>query len=501
MVFTPHTKRKLMMVIQSRRSDGHGLTQSPASGGANVIRSNPETKFKNPKPPLCRSRLVSSRGVVRTASAETTPVVLHATDPPRRLLPAADETSVVTDLAGVVTPELIAQALQLLEAAHGTSGAVESKRCDLNEERARTRVPSSDFIDTRMNGPGVKTDPPVYLSQLLAAYYERAADAKCESSWSGYRTLVRKWEAFHDGDGPPVQQLTADRLQAFFEGVSEWRSERSWVRNRDLLFKLFKTACRQTIDNVDGLTVSPILSVDALPVWSIPRGRWFRDRADKTSQSTEKRGGHKKRKLELLKLDEFGAVLAACDHVSWMSPPWWKAWLSLIWFCGLRFEDSFRLQWASGPLHVNLSRRVLDMTETKCGGDIAVPLPSWLLQLLESLHDESRIGLPVFTAASRKTATAMLASRSDISNRERFFGPQYREIWTRAGVELRQPHEVRGVCISRWLKHDARYRFAVTGHKPPKADVQLNHYVTLDDEFRQSCESFPFPLNALEPKK
>ena len=361
-------------------------------------------------------------------------------------------------------------------------------------------IGAGESLDTRTTSPGVNQIHT--LRQVFDHLYNRAKTRKTESSWSGYRTLLRYWERFQAGAGPCVTAIDRDSLQRFFEAVPEWHSRRSWERNRDLLFALLKSSCAESSDNQFGRDRSAaVLSRDDLPVWRLPEDQFFRNRPKATGKGGQKRGGHRKRNIPLLTVDEFGGVLEACNGAEFMQPLFWKTWLSLLWYNGHRFEDSLAYCWDTGQLHVNLTHRLLDFTESKCGGVSAVPMPSWLVNHLMNLRDASGTpasGQPVFALPkgqrlSRTQTSDFRLPRGDLTNRARRFDKEYVAIWERAGVPIRHPHEMRAVAISHWLKHAEKYRFAATGHKPPGGDVQLRSYVILDQEFYDAAESFPYP--------
>jgi len=339
----------------------------------------------------------------------------------------------------------------------------------------------------------------VSLRQLLDELYLRRAADKCDSTWSGYRTLVDRWERFHDGPGPDCRKLDAHQLRRFFEGVDEWRSPRSWQKNANWLSALLKSGCPQTMSNRNGVPPGePVrLDFDRLPVFELPRDRWFRDRLNRLPPTTE-RGGHRRRRLPLISVDEFGRVLDACDGVEFLTPEFWRCLLSWIWFAGTRFTDIWSYRWDSGVSHVSIVQRLHSFTETKTGGTSDVPLPSWLLSQLETLRTlqgGDRAGLPVFSSSrqERDDRGGYVCPRGDWTNRGRRFSPAWSGIFERADVPLRKPHELRAACVSYWFKHAPNYRFAATGHAPPSGDVQLRNYVILDDQFRDVAESFPFP--------
>jgi len=365
--------------------------------------------------------------------------------------------------------------------------------------------------DHRISSPVVKSSEPLYLADLLKACFSCHASHRTAASWSGYRTLVTKWTAFWEGNGPDLKSLTGEDLQQFFEGVLVWQSERSWRKNCDLLFKLLKTACPLTISNREGRKSDAPLSIDTLPVWELPRDRWFRDRqttqattqaidgnqpAETTGKTSRNECGHRRRNLPLLTIGEFGSVLTACKGATFMDPIWWECFFCHVWFNGPRWADMWRFRWNDplALLAIDMKHQTFRFTETKAGGDGQVPIPSWLYGRLSLLMLAQPKSASVYVAA-KGTESQYAISTSDTANRERRWKPEYEAIWARAGVTLRKPHELRGVSISYWFKHAPKYRFAATGHSPPAGDVQLRNYVTLDEEFRAAAESFPFPRN------
>lgn len=321
--------------------------------------------------------------------------------------------------------------------------------------------------------PGVS---PTTLGEVLTSFHQRTRADRTESSWSGYRTLLKYWTRHHrGGDGPPVNQVTAHTLQEFFEATPEWGSRRSWVKNRDLLYALLKSACPQTVTNPDGLPADQAaLQIDALPIWSPPKDRWFRDRSPSTQK---KSGGHRPSQLPLLTVEEFQLVIDAAPSL------WWRTFLLFLWLYGQRLRDQLSFVYSvdqSRKLRIDLDNRVIAFTETKGGGRGLVPLHFRLAELLTELR------------ASETHGTDSVWHLPDKANLNRRFYPEFKAIWTAAGVPLRMPHQMRGVAVSNCFAHAPQYRHALTGHST-SGDVQLRHYIQCDERFREAVDTLPCP--------
>ena len=368
-------------------------------------------------------------------------------------------------------------------------------------------------LDTRSLTPGVWQTPTAAapidtptLPELFDLFQARTDDDKTPQSWSSFRTLIRYWRNHHGDDGPPSHEITTDTLSTFFRNVAAWQTRRSWEKYRDCVCQILNSACPATIDNPGGMpAAASILQRDTLPVWRIPKPRWFRDRNQTNPDNPQRIGGHKKRNIPLLSVDEFGALLTACDYSEYMRPIWWKTWLSLLWFNGPRFHDSLAYRYDCGPLHIDTEHRILDFTESKCGGATAVPIPSFLADLFAELRT-SQGNPPANSTAltaqpgsrhyySADTPPEYSLPRGDLTNQTRRLKPEWCRLFALAGVPLRHPHEMREVAVSNWFKHAPKYRFAAIGHKPPKSDTQLRNYNILDDDFRAAADAYPYPAD------
>lgn len=411
--------------------------------------------------------------------------------------------------------QAIRQRVQRRRSGQGLPDSGAARRLAVEEKQASQAAdPASDAalverlaarIAEHMSGSEVRTPSPdlrndrmISLKEVLESCVERNRNACTEASWSGYRTLVAKWTRFWCGRGPDLRFLTAEHIQEFFEGVEEWKSERSWRKNADLLFALLKSACPLTVQNTRGMKEDAWLSIERLPVWSPPRDRWFRDRAKEYSDK-ESRGGHRRCSLPLLTVQEFSQILDACKGAEFLDPLWWEVWFCQLWYHGPRWQDFWRYQWGNhdlqADLRVDLHSATIHVTETKAGGNGTCPMPSWLRSRFAKLRSAQQAadGERVYLNAVDQPESEYRLNPGDAQNRERRWRAQYLQIWESAGVPVRNPHQMRGVAISYWIKHAPIYRFAAIGHAPPKGDTQLRNYATFDADFQRAAEAFPFP--------
>jgi len=269
--------------------------------------------------------------VINTDTVHLTVSRLLREEPMRHYprLAQTDETAPAPNVE-TISPELQAQLLAWLKGNTNIDPQVKLGIKPSPEPTASSPrlsvIPES--VDTRTASPGVNQI--VTLRQFYTDLYSRAKDTKSKGSWSGYRTLLRYWERYHssqeNGDesgGLCVVTIDKEALQAFFESVPEWQSERSWQGNRDLMFAPLKSCCVESQDNPFGRSrQEAIISRDDLPMWKLPPSRWFRDRPKAEAKASQKRGGHRRRRIPLLKVEEFGHVLKSCEDVEFMHPLW-----------------------------------------------------------------------------------------------------------------------------------------------------------------------------------
>ncbi len=338
------------------------------------------------------------------------------------------------------------------------------------------------------------------LRECLEADFSRNQQRR--ASWQDYRTLVKKWEAAWGGGGPDMRSVTPAQLQQGFDSIKEWTSYRSWEKNRDQLFALLKSSCRQTQRNPLGVPkpeVAP-LSEDDLPVWSLPPKEWFRGRA----KPAKRHPGHRPCSLQLLSQEEFDRVLtaASAEH----DPLYWRTLLGWCWFTAMRIRQTLHeLTWreTSEGDGVDLANRLLHTQESKCGGALDVPLPDWLLAGLSALKARRLTQKELFPGASMPKPAqdaqerCVFWRRPNWKNLDRWFYPTWDAIWERAGVPVRMPHQMRGVAISWWIAgKDEKYRKLITGHSLGN-DVQMKVYATFGADFRRAADEHPRPSVSL----
>jgi len=373
-------------------------------------------------------------------------------------------------------------------------------------------------VDARINTPGVTETPPATehtsppLPELFDQFQARTNDQKTASSWSSYRTLIRKWRQHFDGDGPPANQLTPPQIQNFFESVPEWKTRRTWLKYAEAFWQIINGACPVSLDNRNGAPVdSATLQTAELPAWFVPPARWFRDRIATTPAAPDRPGGHTPSNLPPITIDEFGALLDATESAEFMAPLWWQTFFSLLWFNAPRRNDAINYQYETGQLHVALKRRRLEFIESKKGNRGAPYLPPWLYDLLTALQiqqiSEDRPGEHkhepgAFVFIAEKGTRHKygyhpeprhILPRGDAANEGRKLKPEFCRLFKTAGVELRHPHDWRNTAVSNWINHASEFRFAAIGHAPPQGDTQLRNYARFGDPYREACESYPYP--------
>lgn len=345
------------------------------------------------------------------------------------------------------------------------------------------RAGAAEF-DTRTSHPGIKSPELWTLSDCFAADWERSASRRKSGTWTGYRTLLKAWNAWDASRD--VRTLTPRDLQDFFESQTQWASFRSWDKNHTYLLALLGVACPQTRDNPYGVPRGEFapLSPEQIPMWNMPPPKWFKGRV-----SSAPRSGHRRRNLPLLTLAEFDKVLLAAGESS--DPVYWRTLESFWWFCGMRCRDTvLALRWRTATVEgVDLKSQTLFFRETKADGLIAVPLPSWLCVGLAALAEREQEHVFQRSPHWKNLGRWLYGGKA-------YQGDGRPTIWQRAGVDLREPHEMRGVSISNWIEHGEKYRLLVTGHAGGEKDIQKRHY-WINEKFREAAEQMPRPSVAL----
>ena len=317
------------------------------------------------------------------------------------------------------------------------------------------------------------------------------------ANWGQYETLLKHWEEAWGGVGPDMRSLTTVQLNTAFGAVEAWRERETWARNFERMVALMKSMCRQTRANKYGIAKPEpaLLNEEDFPIWELPPEAWFASRP----APAKRHAGHRRSTLPLMTIDELDLVMKSAGQMD--DPLWWKTVIGWFWFCGMRSSQTLlELPWRNSLAEegVDLSNRCLHSRESKCNGALDVPIPTWLIAPLEALkyrqtrqvelfEDDPGERLVVFH--KRKKRGDQKTNRK--SKPKRFYS-DWESIWTRAGVPVREPHQMRGVSISWWLKCAEKYRKQVTGHSTA-GDMQMSRYVTFDDDFRKAAEAHPRP--------
>lgn len=328
---------------------------------------------------------------------------------------------------------------------------------------------------------------PFTFRNAIERLQEAHGHASKASTWKQYATILRYWEAWHEGPGPSVEQITQEMLSAFLASVDAWGTAATWQRVDGQIGKVLKSCCPQSRANKIGMREPRIASIDLVPFVPIPTASWFREHRQ---PGAKRNGGHVPKRRGELTLPQFQRVLDAC----WMGPhaafletvlAWW-------WFSGMRFAQTLQeLPWSDDGVSegIDLSSGTLVTSDSKCGGEIRVPIPQVLMPGLRLLHSQ---------------ATSRLVFRRDGCMRK-VFRRLYDLAWFRAfpakdpaerAAKHWSPHQLRAVSVSTWdmLPRPAcEVGWLVTGHSP--GNVRQAHYSRpTDEQFRKIVdEIFPMP--------
>ncbi len=324
----------------------------------------------------------------------------------------------------------------------------------------------------RISYPATAWDLRRVLARLEAAW----PHSRQQSTWLGFHTLVRYWERYWGIPGPCVSQITPADLQAFFESVDEWGTVRSWSKNLTMLMALFKSVCRASHTNKDGLPrdLESPLRIDDLPFLLIPGDEWFSAHRVK---GQSQRGGHTPKRRSTLTRDQFQLVVDAVWSSGVNDPVWWETMLGWLWFTGMRIAQSReQLSWClDGQSEgIDLQSRTLVTKDSKCGGLIEIPLPECLIPGLGALwhRKKAKYQSRVFLQAGLVTQAPFYAA--------------WNRIWahaipckTEAERELLHflPHELRAVSVTNWElmpSPDDKAGALITGHQ--LGNVRMERY-------------------------
>ena len=344
-------------------------------------------------------------------------------------------------------------------------------------------------------------DPTLAASATLRGVLERFRESHAGSlkpkTWGQYLTLVTHWETFHTGPGPSVAEISQELLREFFHSVTEWNSPVTWRRCNAQIGKLLNTCCAQSRRNKLGMSQGALIaSIDDVPFVVVPEAHWFKQHR---LAGSKRSGGHAPKRRGSLPVESFQKVIDACWQVAGRGAGLMETSLAWIWFSGMRFEQTLeQLAWCEDGLSdgIDLETQTLVTAESKCGGEIRVPIPAVLLPGLRLLRSRGH-GPLVFYQPGWKA---------------RAWRKCYRKIWERAfpcatdterSAQHWQPHQLRSVSCSIWdmLPPPAcTVGWMVTGHRP--GSVRQAAYVRPPDALFKSIvnEQFPMPfLHAVAP--
>ncbi len=310
-----------------------------------------------------------------------------------------------------------------------------------------------------------------------------------DDTWDQYWTIVRKWEEYHSGPGPSVDSINCELLDLFVASVSDWRAPSTWRRIDAQIGAMLKSCCLKSRKNRCGLA-TPILRMDELPFITVPEDHWFAANRPGSTRS----GGHTPKRRGSLTLDRFQKVIDACwsiglkGHADFVETVlgWW-------WWSGMRFTQTLeKLTWCEDGVSdgVDLDSLSLVTSESKCGGEIRVPIPTALGPGLRLIKRQSDSPLVFYRPRFKDRALRNV----------------YERVWQKAypaatEAEAKKlhwlPHQLRAVSVSIWdnLPPPAcNVGWLVTGHSPGNVR-QAAYSRPTEAEFRRIVDDvFPMPV-------
>jgi integrase len=350
----------------------------------------------------------------------------------------------------------------------------------------------------RQNDPTYRTLDPVRLPEewplrkVLQRLQSAWPHSRKDPTWKQYWALVNHWERFWL-PGPCVSEVTSAELLEFFESVEEWGTQRSWEKNLVLLKALFKSACRQSHANPEGMprSVPAPLMLDDLPFISIPGKDWFK--ANRTA-GKHRKGGHVPMRRSTLTRDQFQLVIDACWSLPGLKDRvWWETMFAWLWFSGMRITQArTQLQWShcGSDEGIHLESQTIVTTDAKCGGQIVFPLPNSLMPGL----------LTLFHRKKRPEERDFVFRQWGLLSAEPFYAI-WDQIWEQAfpcssdaerTMRHFNPHQIRAVSVTNWdlrPSPDNSAGYLITGHRP--ADVrQAAYFKPGDERLKQIVERF-----------
>lgn len=341
---------------------------------------------------------------------------------------------------------------------------------------------------------GCRTTTPATSSdwtvrKLLQRLQAEFPGALKPDTWEQYWTIVRKWEEYHSGPGPVADSINCEMLDQFVRSVDAWRTAKTWRRIDAQFGAILKSCCLKARKNRFGMS-SPVLRIDELPFITVPEDHWF----EENRPGSTRIGGHSPKRRGSLTLERFQRVIDACwtvglkQHADFVETlfGWW-------WWSGMRFTQTLQsLRWCDDGISdgVDLDSLSLVTNESKCGGEIRVPIPKALAPGLKLLRREADGPLVFYRKRFKARALRKV----------------YERVWQKAfpaetDADRKrlhwQPHQLRAVSVSLWdhLPPPAcNVGWLVTGHSPGNVR-QAAYSRPTEAEFRRIVdEVFPMPV-------
>lgn len=368
---------------------------------------------------------------------------------------------------------------------------------DYHEQPTANPPPRAEYL--RENSDHLRSiDPQVVwpLREALSRLRNAWPHSRKECTWKQYEIIQRYWERFFGSPGPCLTTIGCADLQAFFEATEEWATIQSWERNSSQLSAIFRSLCRQTRANSYGLPreVKAPFVIDDIPWVDVHEKIWFKENRD---AGWARIGGHMPMRRSTITLDDFQKVI---DGI-WTMPGlgdrvWWETLLAWIWFSGMRITQlREELPWCMDGRSegIDLASKSVVTDESKCGGEISIPLPDCLMPGFETLwlrpKPPDSEGL-VFFGPGHQSA--------------KWFYVAWPRIWEHAfpcttdaerATRHFNPHQLRAVSVTNWDLRpapDNALGHLITGHSA--GDVrQAAYFQPGDQRMREIVNRFPMP--------
>lgn len=290
-----------------------------------------------------------------------------------------------------------------------------------------------------------------------------------------YRSLLRQWEARHDGErGPNLRDVTEDQWVEFLVSVKSWATPQTRAKHAANLQKLLCSVGARTPAAKYGM--APGTEVLAqVPVLVLP-------------QQVKERSTTLVWRFRTIDVESIGKLYDAATRLPGLERVRWQGLLALLWFCGPRRTDALLMPWEA----VDFRTRTLAYIESKKQHPVGpLPLPGWMLTHLRAL-EKAGFGETLFGFTP-----------SDITNACDSIYPTLYRLYRQAGVDVltssagsrRQPfHGLRSACITNWRAYEPALQKFITGHSLG-SDVSAGSYDRVGQRLKRAVEKLPIPDN------